>query len=115
MPADFFDEMEGRIPYEGTDSDNDLAFKVYDPDRMVLGKRMEDQMRVAVCYWHSFAWAGNDVFGAGTFDRPWIEPAGDPMEAAHQKMDAAFEFISKLGVPFFCFHDVDIAPPGDTF
>lgn len=110
-----FFESVGEIGFEGLGSDNDLAFKVYDPDRQVLGKRMEDHMRVAVCYWHSFNWPGNDVFGAGTFDRPWLEASGDPMAAARMKMDAAFEFFSKLGVPFFCFHDVDIAPAGDTF
>lgn len=110
----FFGEV-GPIEFEGLDSDNDLAFNVYEPDREVLGKRMEDHMRAAVCYWHSFNWPGNDVFGAGTFDRPWLEATGDPMAAARMKMDAAFEFFSKLGVPFFCFHDVDIAPAGDSF
>lgn len=110
-----FFESVGKIEYEGLESDNDLAFKVYDPDREVLGKRMEDHMRVAVCYWHSFNWPGTDVFGSGTFDRPWLEAAGDPMAAARMKMDAAFEFFAKLGAPFFCFHDVDIAPTGDTF
>ncbi|HET8740374.1 MAG TPA: xylose isomerase [Acidimicrobiia bacterium] len=110
----FFGEVE-PVRFEGPDSDNPLAYRVYDPDRTVLGKRMEDQMRVAVCYWHSFNWPGSDVFGQGTFDRPWLETAGDPMAAARDKMDAAFEFISKLGVPFFCFHDVDIAPTGETF
>jgi xylose isomerase len=115
MVPDFFVDVTDPIPFEGSDSDNDLAFKVYDADRMVLGKRMEDQLRVAVCYWHSFQWPGTDVFGAGTLDRPWLEAAADPMAAARQKMDAAFEFFSKLGVPFFCFHDLDIAPPGDTF
>jgi xylose isomerase len=113
MMATFFDEVEERVPYAGTGVDGDLGYRVYDPDRMVLGKRMEDQMRVAVCYWHSFSWPGSDVFGTGTFDRPWI--GDDSLEAARHKMDAAFEFISKLGVPFFCFHDVDIAPTGDTF
>jgi xylose isomerase len=82
---------------------------------MVLGKRMEDQLRIAVCYWHSFNWPGNDVFGSGTFDRPWLGPQSDPMAAARMKADAAFEFIAKLGVPFFCFHDFDIAPEGATF
>lgn len=115
MVTEFFSHVEDRIPFEGPDSDNDLAFKVYQPDRLVLGKRMEDQMRVAVCYWHSFNWPGNDVFGTGTFDRPWLNATGDPIAAARQKMDAAFEFITKLGVPFFCFHDVDIAPQGKTF
>ena len=113
MAATFFDEVEGHIPCAGSGSEKDLAYRVYDPDRVVLGARMEDQLRIAVCYWHSFGWPGSDVFGEGTFDRPWI---GDPgLDAARRKMDAAFEFISKLGVPFFCFHDVDIAPTGDSF
>ena len=110
-----FFEGVGEIGFEGPGSGNDLAFEVYDPDRMVLGKRMEDQMRIAVCYWHSFNWPGSDVFGAGTLDRPWLETTADPMAAARSKMDAAFEFFSKLGVPFFCFHDADIAPAGETF
>jgi xylose isomerase len=110
----FFDGVE-QVRFEGPASANDLAFKVYDPDRMVLGKRMEDHLRIAVCYWHSFNWPGSDVFGAGTFDRPWLSGEGDPMAAAREKMDAAFEFFSKLGVPFFCFHDVDIAPEGASF
>ena len=115
MATEFFVDVKDRIEFEGLHSENDLAFKVYEPDRIVLGKRMEDHMRVAVCYWHSFNWPGNDVFGAGTFDRPWLEATGDPMSAARYKMDAAFEFVSKLGVPFYCFHDVDIAPQGETF
>lgn len=110
-----FFEKVGEIGFAGTGSGDDLAYKVYQPDRQVLGKRMEDQLRIAVCYWHSFGWPGSDVFGQGTFDRPWLEATGDPMAAAREKMDAAFEFISKLGVPFFCFHDVDIAPVGETF
>ena len=79
---------------------------------------MEDHLRFAVCYWHSFNWDGFDVFGAGTLDRPWhpsFAPAADPIEAAKQKMDAAFEFFVKLGVPFYCFHDRDIAPEGASF
>lgn len=103
------------VRFEGPETDTDLAYRVYDPDRMVLGKRMEDQLRIAVCYWHSFNWPGSDVFGTGTFDRPWLASDVDPMKAAHQKMDAAFEFFEKLGTPFFCFHDLDIAPPGDTY
>ena len=112
--TEFFDGVE-PIRYEGPDSDTDLAFRYYDPDRLVLGKRMEDQLRMAVCYWHSFAWPGSDVFGSGTFDRPWLDPAADAMAAARQKMDAAFEFFSKLRIPFFCFHDVDVAPTGSSF
>jgi xylose isomerase len=96
-------------------SDAELSYEIYHPDREVLGKRMEDQLRIAVCYWHSFNWPGSDVFGSGTFDRPWLEATGDPLAAARQKMDAAFEFFTKLGTPFFCFHDIDIAPPGESF
>jgi xylose isomerase len=92
-----------------------MTFKVYDPDRMVLGKRMEEHLRMAVCYWHSFNWPGSDVFGSGTFDRPWLDAAADPMTAARTKLDAAFEFFAKLGLPYFCFHDRDIAPEAGTF
>jgi xylose isomerase len=88
---------------------------VYDADREVLGKRMEDHLRIAVCLWHSFNWPGSDVFGVGTFDRPWLDPRLDPMAAATAKLNAAFEFIAKLGVPFFCFHDRDVAAEGRTF
>jgi xylose isomerase len=112
---EFFVDVSGPIGFAGLDSDDDLAYRVYDPERMVLGKRMEDHLRIAVCYWHSFNWPGSDVFGSGTFDRPWLGHNDDPLAAAHQKMDAAFEFFSKLGTPFYCFHDVDIAPEGDTF
>ena len=115
MPDEFFADVPGPIGFGGLDSDDALAFHVYEPDRVVLGKRMEDHLRIAVCYWHSFNWPGSDVFGAGTLDRPWLSGQGDPMDAARQKMDAAFEFFSKLGTPFFCFHDVDIAPEADTF
>ena len=113
--SEFFSTVSEPIAYEGPSSDNPLAFRWYDKDRVVMGRTMEDQLRFAVCYWHSFAWPGNDVFGDGTFDRPWLDSAMDPMEAAHLKMDAAFEFFSKLGVPFFSFHDRDIAPEGATF
>jgi len=110
----FFAEIASPIPFGGAESTDPLAFKVYDPDRLVLGKRMEEHLRLAVCYWHSFNWPGSDVFGSGTFDRPWLTDPND-MDAAKQKMDAAFEFFTKLGTPFFCFHDVDIAPAGATF
>jgi xylose isomerase len=114
MAAEFFTGV-GSVGHRGLDSDDPFSFKVYDPERIVLGKRMDEQLRIAVCYWHSFTYPGSDVFGAGTFDRPWIDDAADPLAAAKQKMDAAFEFFAKLGVPFFCFHDVDIAPTGNTF
>ncbi len=102
------------IRFEGPASTNSLAFHHYDPDRMVLGKRMQDQLRFAVCYWHSFAWNGFDVFGYdGSFKRPW-HLMGDPWEAALAKADAAFNFFARLGAPFYCFHDRDVAPEGAT-
>jgi xylose isomerase len=115
MADGFFSEVAGPIPFGGLDSDDPLAFKVYQPDRIVLGKRMEDHLRIGVCLWHSFAYAGSDMFGSGTFDRPWLDPRLDPMIAARAKVDAVFEFLTKLGVPFFCFHDRDIAPEGRSF
>ena len=110
--AEFFTEVTEPIRYEGPDTTNPLAFRVYDPDRVVAGKRMEDHLRIAVCYWHSFSWPGSDIFGDGTLDRPWLGAVSDEMAAARQKMDAAFEFFGKLGTPYFCFHDRDIAPDG---
>jgi xylose isomerase len=101
------------IAYEGPQSSNPLAFKWYDKDRLVLGKRMADHLRFAVCYWHSFCWNGLDPFGGDTFQRPWQHMA-DPMAAARAKADVAFEFFSKLGAPYYCFHDRDVAPEGAT-
>jgi xylose isomerase len=112
--SEFFPEVPDRVHPAGQASGDGLSYLVYDPDRMVGGKRMEDQLRIAVCYWHSFNWPGSDVFGAGTFDRPWLDAGADPMEAAFAKQDAAFEFFAKLGTPYYCFHDVDMAPPGNT-
>jgi len=113
--TEFFPNVPDRIPYGGPGTREELAYRVYDPDRLVLGKRMEDHLCISVAYWHSFASAGDDMFGAGTWDRPWLDPGADPMQAARQKMDAAFEFFTKLGTPFFCFHDADVAPAGATF
>jgi len=114
MNQPFFPDVPGPIPFGGLGSDDPLTYKVYQPDRLVLGKRMADHLRIAVCYWHSFNWPGSDVFGVGTFDRPWLDPRLDPMLAARAKLEAAFELFEKLGVPFFCFHDRDIAPEGRT-
>ncbi len=114
MTEPFFPEIE-RIRYEGPDSTNDLAFRRYDAERVVAGLRMEDHLRFAVCYWHSFCWPGSDVFGEGTFERPWLADAGEAMAQAEHKTDVAFEFFAKLGVPFFCFHDRDVAPEGGSF
>ena len=115
--SEFFDTAE-VIRYEGPDSDNPFAFRWYDADRVVGGRTMAEQLRFGVCYWHTFAWDGFDIFGAGTMDRPWHpnqDPTLDPMAAAKMKMEVAFEFFEKLGAPFFSFHDVDIAPLGATF
>ena len=112
MPDTFFGDVPGPIPFGGPDSQDPLAYAVYQPDRPVLGRRMEDHLRIGVCLWHSFNWPGNDVFGVGTFDRPWLAPGLDPLKAAEMKLDAAFEFMSKLGVRYFCVHDRDVAPEG---
>jgi xylose isomerase len=108
--TDFFAGIE-KVQFEGPDSDDPLAFRFYEPDRMVLGKRMEDHLRFAVAYWHSFAWPGTDPFGGQTFDRPWF---GEGMAAAKMKADVAFEMFDILGAPFFTFHDRDIAPEGHS-
>jgi xylose isomerase len=113
--ADFFTDVPDRIEFGGLTSSEPLAYKVYEPGRLVLGKPMEEQLRIAVCLWHSFNWPGSDVFGVGTFDRPWLTAGGDPMDAARAKLDAAFELITKLGVPYFTFHDRDVAPEAGSF
>lgn len=111
--AEFFKEVK-KIRYEGKDSDNPLAYKYYNADEVVAGKRMEDHLRFAVAYWHTFQATGTDPFGpVGTAIRPWNNIT-DPMDLAKAKVEANFEFCEKLGVPFFCFHDRDIAPEADN-
>ena len=110
--ADFFSDVS-TIRYEGPDSDSELAYRFYDKDRMVLGKRMEDHLRFAACFWHGFCWPGSDVFGGPTFDRPWQRGANDAAAAA-MKREVAFEFFTKLDVPFYCFHDVDVMADADN-
>ncbi|WJG08655.1 xylose isomerase [Aliiglaciecola sp. LCG003] len=110
--SQYFNNIE-KISYEGVDSDNPLAFHHYNPDEVILGKTMKDHLRFAACYWHNFCWDGVDVFGQGTFSRPWLKP-GEPMERAKQKADVAFEFFNKLNIPYYCFHDVDVAPEGNS-
>ena len=102
-----------KIAFEGRESDNPLAFKWYDPSRMVGGKTMEEHLRFAVAYWHSFCGTGGDPFGPGTRPLPW-SVEGDAIVQAKAKMDAAFEFITKLGVPYYCFHDVDVVDEGES-
>ena len=101
-----------KIKYEGPKSDNPLSFKYYDPEKKIGKKKMKDHLRFAAAYWHSFCADGADPFGAATLVHPWIADAKTPMEAADHKMDAAFEFFTKLGAEFYCFHDRDMAPEG---
>ncbi len=100
----------GKIPFEGKDSDNPLAFKFYDENKVILGKTMKEHLRFGIAYWHSFCADGSDPFGNATIFHPWNDP--DPIVKAEKKADAAFEFISKLGAPYYCFHDVDASPEG---
>jgi xylose isomerase len=101
------------VTFGGADTSNEYAYRVYDKDRLVQGKRMEDWLRVAVCYWHSFNWPGADIFGGGTLNRPWIG-AQVTQEMADTKLDAAFDFFSRLGVPYYAFHDVDAMATAST-
>ena len=103
----------GKIVYEGPKSDNPLAFRYYNPAEVVNGKTMKEHLRFAVAYWHTFQARGSDPFGPGTAMRPW-DKITDPMELALAKVEANFEFCEKLQVPFFCFHDRDIAPEADS-
>lgn len=103
-----------EIKYEGKDSDNPFAFKYYNPDQKVAGKTMRDHLRFAVAYWHSFCGTGADPFGPGTLKFPWDEPT-DAIAAAKEKADAAFEFITKIGFDYYCFHDFDLIREAGTF
>jgi len=104
----------GNIQYEGKNSDNPLAFKYYDADKLVAGKTMREHFKFAVAYWHTFCGQGSDPFGPGTQNFPWDE-SNDPIQAAKDKADAAFEFISKMGFDYFCFHDFDLIQEGSSF
>ncbi len=103
-----------QIQFEGAESKNPLAFKWYDENRVVAGKTMKEHLRFAVAYWHTFCGTGGDPFGPGTQMFPWIG-AADLMDAAKEKMDAAFEFITKMNIPFYCFHDTDVVGDGSVF
>jgi xylose isomerase len=111
MSTGFFGDIQ-KIKYEGPDSKNPLAFRHYNKDEVVLGKRLEDHLRFAVAYWHTFAWQGGDPFGGQTFLRPWFE---DTMKAAKLKADVAFELFQLLDAPYYCFHDADVRPEGKNF
>ena len=109
---EYFEEIQ-TIQFEGRDSDNPLAFKWYEPDRIVAGKSMAEHFKFAVAWWHTFCGTGGDPFGAPTKSFPWLK-ASDPLERARNKMDAGFEFITKLGVPYYCFHDFDLIDEGES-
>jgi len=109
---EFFPNIQ-KISFEGRESTNPFAFKFYDENRVVAGKTMKDHFRFAIAYWHSFNGAGEDPFGPGTRKFPWVSST-DVLGNAKAKMDAAFEFISKLGVGYYCFHDVDIIDEGSS-
>ena len=110
--AQFFPTIP-HIEYEGPKSKNQLAFKHYDPEQKVEGKKLKDLMRYTVCYWHTFRGTGSDPFGSATLQRPWDDGTNSVRNAV-KRVDAAFEFIEKLGCPFYAFHDRDVAPEGDT-
>ncbi len=109
---EYFDQID-KIVFEGTESRNPLSFRWYDGQRDVAGKTMKDHFRFAVAYWHSLCGSGADPFGAPTMPMPWLT-AADPIQSAKDKMDAAFEFITKLGVPYYCFHDIDLIDEGNS-
>ncbi len=111
MRTEFFGTID-TIGYEGPESTNPLAFRHYNKDEIVHGKRMEDHLRFSVAYWHSLVWPGTDPFGGQTFERPWFT---DDMAAARLKADAGFELFTTLGTPYYCFHDADIRPEGRNF
>ncbi|MBO0664072.1 xylose isomerase [Jiella sp. MQZ9-1] len=113
MSLQSFFDRKTPVAYEGLDSRDPLAFRFYDKDRMVMGKRMEDHLRFSIAYWHSFTWPGGDPFGGETFNRPWMH-GDDALSLAKAKADVAFEMFRLLDVPFFAFHDVDVAPEGAT-
>ena len=102
-----------KIKYEGRDSNNPLAFKFYDSEKIVSGKPMREHLKFAVAYWHTFCGTGGDPFGPGTKNFPWEIP-NNPIKSAYKRLDAAFEFFTKLGVEYYCFHDRDLAPEGHT-
>ncbi|MGL4632274.1 MAG: xylose isomerase [Leadbetterella sp.] len=110
---EYFPFIKNAIAFEGRESDNPLAFKFYDANRVVAGKTMKEHLRFAVSYWHTFCGTGGDPFGPGTKVFPWDANA-NALQAAHDKMDAAFEFFTKLGTDYWCFHDVDMSPEGNS-
>ena len=114
MKTKYFPELKESVKYEGKDSKNPLSFKYYNPTQIIEDKTMAEHLRFSVAYWHTFMGTGADMFGGTVFSRPWTK-RNDPMDRAKDTLEAAFEFITKLGVQYYCFHDRDIAPEGATF
>jgi xylose isomerase len=112
MSNTYFPQI-GKIQFEGKESDNPLAFRYYDPNRVIAGKTMKEHFKFAIAYWHSFCGTGGDPFGPGTIVHPW-DASPDPVQRAKDKMDAAFEFFNKIGVDYYCFHDVDLIEEGPS-
>ncbi len=110
----YFPEIKKPVPYEGSESKNPLAFKYYNAEQLVAGKTMAEHLRFAVASWHTFKGTGRDIFGEDVYQRAWNQEA-DPMAKAEATLKAAFEFCSKMGLRFYCFHDRDLAPEGETF
>jgi xylose isomerase len=109
----YFPDVPERIPYEGPGSKAPFAFKHYDADAVIEGRTMSDWLRFSVCYWHTFRATGVDPFGSATLERPW-DDGSESIDNAKKRVDVAFDFISRLGVPYYCFHDRDVAPDGAT-
>ncbi len=103
-----------KVKYEGSKSTNPMAFKYYNPEEIILGKPMKEHLKFSMAYWHTFTYMGVDPFGSETMERPWDVDHKDPLERAKARVKVAFEFMEKLGLEYFCFHDVDIAPQGET-
>ncbi|MBI5474117.1 MAG: xylose isomerase [Ignavibacteriae bacterium] len=114
MSGRFFTKVQSPISFEGKNSKNPLAFKYFNKDQRVGSKTMSEHLRFSVAYWHTLMGTGSDMFGSASFKREWHK-ATDPMDRAKETMEAAFEFFQKLGIEYYCFHDRDIAPEGDTF
>ena len=114
MKNKFFPKIEKPIKYEGKDTKNPLAFRYYDKNRVIGNKTMGEHLRFSVAYWHTMMGEGSDMFGGPSYKRDWHK-ASDPIKRSKETMDAAFEFFQKLGIDYYCFHDRDIAPQGETF
>ena len=113
MKTEYFPELKNTVEYEGKGSKNPLSFKYYNASQNVGNKTMAEHLRFSVAYWHTFMGTGADMFGGTAYSRPWTQRS-DPMDRAKDTLEAAFEFITKLGIQYYCFHDRDIAPEGNS-